>query len=429
MSANDLAPGQKLDHYELLLPIARGGMAQVWVAVDLRDVSAGLFAVKTVLPALSDDERFRRMFASEARLASGIRHENVCAVHEHGRALGFDYLVMEWLDGESLATLLAVASPLPDAIALRIACDAAAGLHSAHELCDEAGRALGLVHRDVSPQNLLITQRGMTKVADFGVAKATLAAGAATQTGSIKGKADYLSPEQAFSEPLDRRSDVFALGAVLYEMTTGHKPFAADTQLATLVKITSAEGPAAPSTRRDSYPELLEAIVLRALAKDKAERYADMSELAAALHSVGGLASRQEVADYLRESCGERLGQRERAIALCAPPAAISVREVPVRQQRPAYVRWAPALGVVLLVGAGVGVGVGATLVRRDAAPAPLRVASSLKTAALLATVSTPPATASNPAPALSSPSPPRLRQARPTTPHHDEDRLMRTSD
>src|SRR5262249_14439248 len=158
---------------------------------------------------------------------SGIKHPNVCEVLAFGRERGIAYLAMEWIDGVPLSALREEDRPISYAIAVRIIADAALGLHAAHELTDDAGKLLGIVHRDVSPQNVLVGLDGMTKIVDFGVAKATEAGTRATQSGYIKGKVDYLSPEQAFSEPTDRRADVFALGAVLYEITTGKRPFEA----------------------------------------------------------------------------------------------------------------------------------------------------------------------------------------------------------
>src|SRR5262249_44524700 len=155
--------------------------------------------------------RFVAMFAAEARIASSIKHANVCEVLSFGRERGVAYLVMEWIDGEPLSALREEGRPIPYAIAARIVADAALGLHAAHELTAEDGKLRGGVHRDVSPQNILVALDGATKIVDFGVAKATEAGTRATQSGYIKGKVDYLSPEQAFSEPIDRRADVFAL--------------------------------------------------------------------------------------------------------------------------------------------------------------------------------------------------------------------------
>jgi hypothetical protein len=292
-------------------------MAAVWAARHVSENPARAVALKMMLPHLSDDARFHRMFSAEIRIASRIRHDNVCRVLDHGRAEGLDYLVMEWVDGESVAGLLRRATPLPFGIAARIALDTAEGLQAAHELADESGRPLGLVHRDVSPQNMLLSSDGTTKLADFGVAKATQSGSATTQSGAIKGKVDYLSPEQAFSEPLDGRADVFALGAVLYEMTTGQRPFGAESPMATLVRLTGPHAVEAPDHARSDYPPELARVVTRALEKDRALRYPTMRELRddlrRAMRGLSGTA-RADVAAYLQATAGEDLRQRARAI-------------------------------------------------------------------------------------------------------------------
>jgi serine/threonine-protein kinase len=314
-SIGDLRPGSRLGDYELLLPVGRGGMAVVWASRAAR--SGTLVAVKTMLPALSQDPRFIAMFEVESRIASGIRHPNVCEVLAFGRERGVAYLVMEWIDGVPLSSLREDGSPIPLAIAVRIVADAALGLHAAHELTDGDGKLLGLVHRDVSPQNVLVNVEGMTKIVDFGVAKATEAGARATQSGYIKGKVDYLSPEQAFSEPIDRRADVFALGAVLYELTTGKRPFEADTQMATLVRVTSPEPVSDPRELVTDYPECLAPIVMRALEKDKLQRYATMLDFRVDLSSILaelGPTSGSDVSAYVKSVAGARCELREGAI-------------------------------------------------------------------------------------------------------------------
>src|SRR5690606_1034487 len=200
--------GLVLGRYELLTPIAAGGMAQVWAA---RMKGARQFqkivAVKTMLPKLSEDAQFEQMFLDEASLASQIRHPNAVEIMDLGEAQGILYLVMEWIDGVPLNQLMKAAKPrggVPIPVAARIALQACAVLHAAHELHDEKGRAVGLVHRDVSPQNLLVTFDGVTKVVDFGVAKATaIGTAAVTQAGQVKGKVSYMAPEQVNGEGLD----------------------------------------------------------------------------------------------------------------------------------------------------------------------------------------------------------------------------------
>src|SRR5690606_31945524 len=200
----DVQPGYVLGRYELLIPIAAGGMAQVWAA-RLRGARQfqKIVAVKTLLPRLSQDEQFEQMFLDEATLASRVRHPNVAEILDLGEHSGVLYLVMEWIEGVPLNQLMKGAKAVggvPAPVATRIAMQACAGLHAAHELTDENGTLVGLVHRDVSPQNVLVTYDGVTKVVDFGVAKATALGGGATVAGQIKGKVGYMAPEQVRGE-------------------------------------------------------------------------------------------------------------------------------------------------------------------------------------------------------------------------------------
>ncbi|WP_437686816.1 serine/threonine-protein kinase [Sorangium sp. So ce176] len=315
----DLVPGQHLGRYELLIAIAQGGMGTVWAARE-RGGAAGntIVAVKTMLPALSSDPRCKRMFLTESRIAARIKHPNVCAILDQGEQSGVLYFVMEWIDGDALVELLGGSTrkqgrPLPLPVAVRIAIESARGLHAAHELRDDDGTLVGLVHRDVSPHNILITRDGSVKIADFGVAKAVAHAdNPTTNTGHMKGKILFMAPEQVYSEQLDRRSDIFALGIVLYQLTTGTHPFAASHDLATMARIARPEPVDPPSSVVPDYPPALEAAVMRALAKDPAERFATMAELADALEAVeatlGG--RREEVTGYIRDALASRAARR-----------------------------------------------------------------------------------------------------------------------
>ena len=220
--------------YDLLAPIGVGGMARVWAA-RVRGTT-DIVALKMLLPELAENVEFRKMFFDEARIASRVRHPNVCSTFEMGEQSGTLYLAMEWLDGPSLMRVLRPGRedvteceriPIRPRVAARIVADACAGLHAAHELVGEDGRPLGVVHRDVSPHNLLITSEGEVKITDFGVAKA-LGKSHMTIAGQLKGKLAYMAPEQLVGGTVDRRCDVFALGCVLYEITTGQRPFQGD---------------------------------------------------------------------------------------------------------------------------------------------------------------------------------------------------------
>lgn len=334
--AGGVQPGYVLGRYELLIPIAAGGMAQVWAA---RLKGARQFqkivAVKTMLPKLSEDEQFEQMFLDEASLASRIRHPNVVEILDLGEQHGVLYLVMEWIEGVPLNQLMKTAKAsggVPPRVAVRIAMQACAGLHAAHELTDEKGTLVGLVHRDVSPQNILVTYDGVTKVVDFGVAKATALGGGATVAGQIKGKVGYMAPEQVRGEALDRRVDVFAMGIVLYALTTGKHPFRRESDAATMYNICAPQPVTAPSKVVPNYPAELEAVVLRALAKARDDRFASCDDMLRALDALPAqlrASSDADVAQFVRQLFSDRRDARRKQLddaierANRAPPVAI----------------------------------------------------------------------------------------------------------
>jgi serine/threonine-protein kinase len=317
----NLAAGDVLGRYELLLPVAQGGMATVWAArmKGTRGFSK-IVAIKTMLPALSSDPRFEKMFLSEAELASRIKHPNVCEILDLGEQEGVLYLVMEWIDGESLVTLLGDCERsgrrIPFEAAAQIGADAARGLHAAHELKDEGGELVGVVHRDVSPHNILVTYDGIVKIVDFGVAKAMARSDhQATNAGHLKGKVHFMAPEQAFCDEVDRRTDVFALGIVLYQLTTGFHPFRADNELATLARITSPEPVPAPSRHVADYPPELAEVLLKALAKEPAQRFATMRDFAEALEAAAAKLGEAKGAQGIEAFVAEALESRKDARA------------------------------------------------------------------------------------------------------------------
>src|SRR6478752_2154057 len=319
---DDLTAGQVLGRYELLLPIAKGGMASVWAA-RLRG-SRGfqkMVAIKTMLPGLVDDLHFERMFLDEASLASQVRHPHVIEILDLGEVDRILYLVMEWVDGEPLNIIMKYAATrggIPLAIAVSITAQACRGLHAAHELRDEHGTLVGLVHRDVSPQNVLLTYDGVVKVVDFGVAKATGRAANDTEAGQLKGKIAYMSPEQLRGERIDRRTDVFAMGILLYMMTTGTHPFRGDDQSQTIRRISDDEPVTPPSAIVPGYPAGLEAVVLQALAKDASKRYPTANDmligLTRALPASMRPSTDEEVAEFLRALLPDRLEKRKSLI-------------------------------------------------------------------------------------------------------------------
>ncbi len=318
-----------LGRYELLLPIAQGGMATVWAA--RQKGSRGFqktVAIKTMLPALSDDPQFEQMFLDEASLASRIHHPNVAEILDVGEQDDVIYIVMEWVDGEALSVVTKTAKKntvtFPQRIALRIVRQACTGLHAAHELKDDLDQYLDLVHRDVSPQNILVSYDGIVKMVDFGVAKALGRAGGETTAGQLKGKVPYMSPEQALGKKIDRRTDIFAMGIVLYRLTTGLHPFLGESDIVTMKNIISRPV-LPPRMKNPSFPAELERVLLTCLKKDPHERYQTMLELDAAIERVLAIAGASVVDDdiggFVRAVMGDR-GQKRRGALRDAVRAA-----------------------------------------------------------------------------------------------------------
>jgi len=315
-----LQPGTRLGRYELLVPIARGGMARVWAArLHGQRGFQKLVAIKTILPHLAEESEFERMFLDEARIASGVHHPNVCEIYELGEENRTLYLAMEWVSGDSFARVLRASGKteaIDPRVAARVVADACAGLHAAHELTDDAGRALGVVHRDLSPHNVLLTADGVAKVADFGVAKALGQLHEATSAGQLKGKISYMAPEQVTGGAIDRRSDVFSLGCVLYEATTGVRPFRGDGDHQVMHAVLKGEF-AAPSSVLRSYPQELERIVLRALAPQPILRYPTAERMRFALEEFlarGQLVTQSNVAQVVRARIGDQIDRRKERI-------------------------------------------------------------------------------------------------------------------
>ena len=319
---NELKPGDVLGRYQLLMPIAKGGMGQVWAA--RQSGTRGfqkMVAVKTILPSLEDGQQLETMLFEEASLASLVRHSNVAETLDLGeREDGTLYLVMEWVDGEPLDQILRAARSIggiPIAIAVHLITQACKGLHAAHVACNSKGEALGIVHRDISPQNLLVTYSGVVKLIDFGVAKATQQMSPPTATGEVKGKFAYMSPEQVHGDKLDARADVFAMGIVLYRVTTGTHPFKSDNPAATLRNILSS-GPARPSELVPLYPKALEDVVMKALARDRNNRFESAHEMMLALEQAlpqeVQANSEKNTEVFLRRLFAKRIAERNDAL-------------------------------------------------------------------------------------------------------------------
>ncbi len=321
-SPHEIGPGHVLGRYELLMPIAAGGMAMVWAA-RLKGTRGfqKIVAVKTMLPKLSEDDQFEKMFLDEASLASKIRHPHAVEILDLGEQDGVLFLAMEWIDGVPLNQLMKAAKRqggVPTTVAARIVMQACGGLHAAHELTDGKGKLIGLVHRDISPQNILVSYDGVAKVVDFGVAKATALGDGATKAGQLKGKVSYMAPEQVRGEPIDRRVDVFAMGIVLYALTTGKHPFRKESEGATLFAITAPEPVVPPRKFIPDYPQALQEVVLKALEKDREQRYATASELLKALDKAlpaGARGSDEEVGAFVNSLFEEQRRQSQATLA------------------------------------------------------------------------------------------------------------------
>ncbi len=315
----------RLGRYEILGEIASGGMATVFLA---RAVGAGgfsrLMAIKRLHPHLETDDDFVRMFLDEARLAARIRHPNVVAtldVEDHDGL----YIVMEYIEGVTLQQLTRSAhragERVPIPVAARIALDILAGLNAAHELRDEHDQFLNLVHRDVSPQNVLLGTDGAARLTDFGIAKAASRL-SMTRDGQLKGKISYMAPEQTRRGEVDRRADVFAMGVVVWEVLAGRRLFSGETDVEVLNQLLFEPIPRLKD-HAPSLPSMLEQTVMRALERDPAARYASAAQFGDALdratRMLGGPANHRVVAAFIQKVAGERIARERGRISSGAP--------------------------------------------------------------------------------------------------------------
>jgi serine/threonine protein kinase len=304
--------GPRLGRYVVLKHLASGGMADVLLGRS--DGIEGFerhVVLKRIRPEFARDQRFIRMFLDEARVAANLHHQHIVQVHDIGESSGEYFIAMEYIHGEDVRTILSTASktrahvPLGHAIAIVSA--AAAGLHYAHERRGNDKRPLGIVHRDVSPSNVLVGYDGSIKVVDFGIAKASMRQ--ETRSGSLKGKVSYMSPEQCKGAEVDRRSDVYALGVVLYELATTTRLFKGDNDYLVMDQIVNGRV-SLPRVRRPDLPNELSAIIMRAIAPDAERRYFTADELRIALDQfaakAGLTASTSAIASYMRKQFGER---------------------------------------------------------------------------------------------------------------------------
>jgi len=309
--------------YTLLKRLAVGGMAEVYVA-KAQGIGGfeKLVAIKVIHPRLSEDEHFITMLVEEAKLSVLLTHGNIAQTFDLGCIDETYFIVMEYVDGADAYRILkrceARKRQLPIDVCTYVVSEVANGLDHAHRKRDSSGKPLNVVHRDISPQNVLISHTGEVKIVDFGIAKAALRTGQ-TEAGVIKGKYYYMSPEQAWGDPLDHRSDIFSLGVVLYELLTGEMLYKEDNIPALLDRVRKADV-LPPSLRRPEIPTTLEQIVLKACAKKPEDRYQSAHDMAQALstflYTVTASFTAQRLADLMRELFGEQAESGERK----APP-------------------------------------------------------------------------------------------------------------
>ena len=294
-----------IGRYELLQRLGHGGMATVYLGRATGKAGfEKLVAVKVIHPHLAEEPEFVDMFLDEARIAARLHHPHVVEIHDLGEHGGEYFMVMEYVEGATLSALLRGLRErdefLPLPAMMRIVADVCEGLAAAHELRDPEGEPYGLVHRDVSPQNLLVSLDGWVKVMDFGIMKAA-GKRSNTLTGQLRGKLAYMAPEQTQSQPLDRRTDLFALGAVLWELCTNRRLFAADTDAKTLEKVTRCEVPSVLDIRPELPPDI-DRILKCALAKDPKDRYATAEDM---LEDVRSVLRQSSVSVHPRRLLGE----------------------------------------------------------------------------------------------------------------------------
>ena len=276
--------------YTLLRKLAAGGMAEIFLA--LHRSMAGfekLVVIKRILPSMNQDQAFIDMLLHEARVAATLSHPNIVQIFDVGQVDGTYFIAMEHIHGEDIRSIVRgmrrkAVMEFPLEHALGIAIGVCAGLAYAHDKRDLEGRPIGIVHRDISPQNVVVTFTGDVKIVDFGIAKSEKATGEDTKDGALKGKVPYMSPEQAAGKDIDPRSDIFAVGVVLFELTTGKRLFKGQNEFETLKLILESDYPL-PSDVRPDYPKQLERVVMKALAKRREDRYQTAREMQADLEA------------------------------------------------------------------------------------------------------------------------------------------------
>jgi serine/threonine protein kinase len=315
-------PGERFGRYELVSRLGHGGMAETWKARLLGEAGVTKpVLIKKVLPEFATDQAFTSMFISEARISATLSHGNIAQVYDFGRADGEYFLAMEYVDGQPLHRVIKRAiragmASIPIPLATFIALEMCRGLHYAHTRKDESGAALGIVHRDVSPDNVLISYEGQIKIVDFGIAKARELRGFSTEPGVVKGKFLFFSPEQAKGEEVDARTDVWATGVVLYEMVCGKLPIEGP-QYVALSRLVNGEFPS-PRQLNPDLPLELETIIMRALAVDRERRFdschAFENSLAGFLNTIAPRFSAVSLSYFVQELFRQDLGDEGKVV-------------------------------------------------------------------------------------------------------------------
>ncbi|MFO0727773.1 MAG: serine/threonine-protein kinase [Myxococcota bacterium] len=374
-----LAPGSGLVR---VCRLAEGGMARVDLAIKRVGTFRRMYAVKRLHPHLASDPEFRAMFLDEARIAGLIRHPNVVGVLDVGEDTLGPFLVMDYVDGLPLGNLLArvrqSGDPMPVQVAVRIALDVAQGLYAAHAVQIE-GKPMGVVHRDLSPQNIMVGFDGQARLTDFGIAKALGRSSSKTATGVVKGKTAYLSPEQIRLEEPDQRSDLFSLGVVIFEMLSGDRLYRRESERANMQAILEEPVPDVGELRSD-VPDELVRLLFELLAKEKDARPPDANEVATRLERVLAELIQEEepvrVSDFVALMAGEAKAEQARVLAEAMEEAERTQVAGLARDKTPSPI--APpvkrARGWVIGLGAVVAIAVGIAIfgARTPSAPAPV---------------------------------------------------------
>jgi eukaryotic-like serine/threonine-protein kinase len=399
-ATHEVKASRAAHRYELLGEIATGGMATVFLARLHRPLGfSRLVAIKCMHPQYAKDPEFAAMFVDEARLTARLRHPNVVPTVDIVANGGELLLVMEYVEGDSLSGLLRAVRASDERIPVPIACaivhDVLLGLHEAHDAKDDDGSPLAIVHRDVSPQNVLVGTDGLARLLDFGVAKARRKVHH-TADGEIKGKIPYMAPEQLFGEAIDRKADVWAAGVLLWEALVGTRLFDGGTDSALVQRISSGEIEP-PSARTEGVPPELDAVVLAALAQDPSARFATALTMAERLSSAVALPPRTEVSAWMKRfaprrdlsafavrSSGE--GALAALLAGASEPGMLAGATASSRKKKPSR-RLAVALVAGLMVASACAIGVARAASAASTSPPAREGAVAETTAASLASV------------------------------------------